>query len=160
MWIHVTLCLSEFVWLQSNSCWHHWVKEADAPSSPGNHAVSPILSSCWGYQQHQDWPLEKSLERWDLVLSILFSLNLLLCYFFRQATNCICFLKLSSAATANIKPKKSFGLKSQLYIVQKPPFDHTVSYIDWAKSMAKAFQEPVQHLWHSQHTIHYKPWQL
>ena len=112
MWIHVTLYQSEFVRLQSNSCWHHWVKEADAPSSPGNHTLSPIPSPCWGYQQHQDWPLEKSLERWDLVLSILFSLNLLLCYFFRQATNCICFLKLSSAATANIKPKKNFGLKS------------------------------------------------
>lgn len=112
MWSHVTLCQCAFVQLQSNSCWHDWVKEADAASSPGNHILSPIPSPCWGYQEHQDWPLKKSLERWDLLLSILLSLNLLLCYFSRQATDCICLLKLGSAATANIKPKKNLGLKS------------------------------------------------
>ena len=111
MWIHVTVCQSEFVQLQSNSCWHHWVKEADAASSPGNHILSPIPSLCWGYQEHQEWPLEKSLERRDLVLSILFSLNLLLCYFFRQATDSIFSVKFSSAATPNTKPKKNFGPK-------------------------------------------------
>lgn len=124
MWIHVTLCQSEFVQVKSNPCWHDWVRETDAASSPGNQTHSPIPSPCWGYQEHWDWPSRRAWRNgtWSQVLFkyyssiiILFSLNLLLCSFFRQATDCICFLKLCSAATANTKHRKNFGLKSLLY---------------------------------------------
>lgn len=85
------------------------------------------------YQTPGEVNLEKILERWGLVLNILLSLNLLLCYFFRQDTDYICSLKLSSAAIANIKPKNNVGLKI-LHILLKPNFGHTLFHIQIEQS--------------------------
>lgn len=69
------------------------------------------------YQVPAEGILENILGRYGLVLNILLTLNLLLCYFFMQDTDCMCSIKLSSAAIANIKPKNNVGLKPYLYIL-------------------------------------------